>query len=117
MQGPGGPRIYNHLTLPIRDGAKTANDGIEIVRVESFQLYNAVKQQIRRNVQQFYPGHSILSSITRLREDGRGVWEYVVDDVIWAMFEVVSESVEEMCVEMIDIYSPVVVTLSTGDAE
>ena len=60
----GGPRIYNQITLPIRDAIKEANDGVDVVQIESFQIYNSVKQQIRRNVQHFYPGHSILTAAT-----------------------------------------------------
>jgi len=177
VQGHDAPRVYRHHTRGIVNRAKVENDGEEIIKIVSFQLYNGVKQQIRRNARNFYPCQSIMTaatnpsarqgsakdrrtqrkykdlmgtgqpfsqivagamhaitvgrartrmepvltiefgSIVQPRPDGVGVWRYVVNELIWPMFCAVSENVEAMCVEMIDMYHPAVDAILSGAYE
>jgi hypothetical protein len=64
VQGKGAPKVYQRLAEPIRQRVKDENDGVNIFKVESFQLYNSTKQQIRSNLQGFYAGRSILTGAT-----------------------------------------------------
>jgi hypothetical protein len=43
---------------------KRENDDVNIFKVESFQLYNSTKQQIRQDAATFYAGRSILTGAT-----------------------------------------------------
>jgi hypothetical protein len=63
-QSKGAPKVYDRLAEPIRQRLKGENDDVNIFKVESFQLYNSTKQQIRQDPVAFHAGRSILTGAT-----------------------------------------------------
>ena len=174
MQGRGCPAVYDRLIEGLRNRLMRENDGESVFRVESFQLYNTLKQQIRSNVKGFYAGQSILTggtcvmasqgsakdkrrrdqmaelirrgepfrqiiagsehveregrvkiriepvvsiemwgidgsgsgSVDEWEDDVEGKWGYAVRRVIGPLYEVMKVNAEEICLEMVDMYSP-----------
>jgi hypothetical protein len=71
MQGKGPPAIYDRAIERLRRRMKRENCGEDVFRIESFQLYNTLKQQIRSNKEGFYAGQSVLTGAT-CRMAGQG---------------------------------------------
>ena len=71
MQSHGCPRVYEELSEPIIEDANEMFGGEDVVSIRSFQIYNTLKQQIRRNASGFLGGQSIVSGgLCRMASQG-----------------------------------------------